>query len=86
MLLTENHNQIENTAKDQNKNNRKKKRGSLFSKTHAPQTDRKKKKAILHKKYCSLIHQNKLYKDVHSRNNPQSTCRNKGQTQNSYCE
>jgi len=66
---------MENTAKDQNKNNEiiiteKKKEWKetgvhCSQKTHT-QTHHKhiEKKAILHKKYCSLIHQNKLYKYV----------------------
>jgi hypothetical protein len=71
-------------------------KGSLFSK-HTPQIYRKKKKerkkqAILHKKYCSLIHQNVLYKIRTLESNSQCTCRNQGQTDekkngtHSYCE
>jgi len=87
---------MENTAKDQKKNNeiiitdKKKKRngGSLFSKhTHTHMHHKHiEKKAILHKKYCSLIHQNKLYKYVHLRQILSIHVEIKAKHKNLYCE
>jgi len=69
---------MENTAKDQNK--RKKQRAHCSQNIHHKHIEKRKKQAILHKKYCSLIHQNVLYKIRTLESNSQCTCRNQGQT------
>lgn len=68
---------MENTAQDE------KTKGFTVRKTHTPQKHTKrykeKRKAIPHKKYCSLIHPNELYKRRTLQLKSSYACRNPGQ-------